>query len=235
MNLSKIIFTFLFLVISCSQKKEKVDKPQTLVKELNILPGNYTADVEATKLTWVGRKISSGHDGTIDLNDYKEDTIKNSIIEQGLDETKFTKYFDNTLGSMKRPKCPNYEETTHETDTVIDDDPSSWDADDEFSSGGSSEVTKPSDKLWCKYYLSKGYFVGFPKDGTFHKLYEHLNNDLVKYIIIKIEIFAKSWILKNKSTIFTTMNWQYSKFSIVPRNFFLNQFRFRTTANLTFF
>ena len=67
MKLSKIIFTFLFLVISCSQKKEKVDKPQTLVKELNILPGNYTADVEATKLTWVGRKISSGHDGTIDL------------------------------------------------------------------------------------------------------------------------------------------------------------------------
>ena len=69
MKLSKIIFTFLFLVISCSQKKEKVDKPQTLVKELNILPGNYTADVEATKLTWVGRKISSGHDGTIDLKD----------------------------------------------------------------------------------------------------------------------------------------------------------------------
>ena len=69
LNLSKIIFTFLFLVISCSQKKEKVDKPQTLVKELNILPGNYTADVEATKLTWVGRKISSGHDGTIDLKD----------------------------------------------------------------------------------------------------------------------------------------------------------------------
>ena len=67
MKLSKIIFTFLFLVISCSQKKEKVDKPQTLVKELNILPGNYIADVEATKLTWVGRKISSGHDGTIDL------------------------------------------------------------------------------------------------------------------------------------------------------------------------
>ena len=69
MKLSKNIFTFLFLVISCSQKKEKVDKPQTLVKELNILPGNYTADVEATKLTWVGRKISSGHDGTIDLKD----------------------------------------------------------------------------------------------------------------------------------------------------------------------
>ena len=69
MKLSKIIFTFLFLVVSCSQKKEKVDKPQTLVKELNILPGNYTADVEATKLTWVGRKISSGHDGTIDLKD----------------------------------------------------------------------------------------------------------------------------------------------------------------------
>ena len=69
MKLSKIIFTFLFLVISCSQKKEKVDKPQTLVKELNILPGNYTADVEATKLTWFGRKISSGHDGTIDIKD----------------------------------------------------------------------------------------------------------------------------------------------------------------------
>lgn len=67
MKLSKIIFTFLFLVISCSQKKEKVDKPQTSVKELNISPGNYIADVEATKLTWVGRKISSGHDGTIDL------------------------------------------------------------------------------------------------------------------------------------------------------------------------
>ena len=69
MKLSKIIFTFLFLVISCSQKKEKVGKPQTSVKELNILPGNYIADVEATKLTWVGRKISSGHDGTIDLKD----------------------------------------------------------------------------------------------------------------------------------------------------------------------
>ena len=69
MKLSKIILTFLFLVVSCSQKKEKVDKPQTLVKELNILPGNYIADVEATKLTWVGRKISSGHDGTIDLKD----------------------------------------------------------------------------------------------------------------------------------------------------------------------
>ena len=69
MKLSKIIFTFLFLVVSCSQKKEKVDKPQTSVKELNISPGNYIADVEATKLTWVGRKISSGHDGTIDLKD----------------------------------------------------------------------------------------------------------------------------------------------------------------------
>ena len=69
MKLSKIIFTFLFLVVSCSQKKEKVDKPQTSVKELNILPGNYIADVEATQLTWIGRKISSGHDGTIDLKD----------------------------------------------------------------------------------------------------------------------------------------------------------------------
>ena len=63
------IFIFLILLVSCSQKKEKTDSLNDSLKEMSISAGNYTADIDSSGLTWIGRKISSGHNGTINLKD----------------------------------------------------------------------------------------------------------------------------------------------------------------------
>ena len=56
-------------MVSCSQKKEKTDSLNDSLKEMSISAGNYTADIDSSELTWIGRKISSGHNGTINLKD----------------------------------------------------------------------------------------------------------------------------------------------------------------------
>ena len=84
LRFTKIVFASLAIVMSCSQKKENATSRTDLNTELVISSGNYRADIGSSNLTWIGRKISSGHDGTIDL--------KSGILEIGNDGSIYGKF-----------------------------------------------------------------------------------------------------------------------------------------------
>ena len=74
----------LFFVLSCSKKELKdvkqVSKQEAVTNKI-INPNKYIANQKASVLSWIGRKVSSGHDGTIMLKDGYLNVSANGIIE----------------------------------------------------------------------------------------------------------------------------------------------------------
>ncbi len=71
-RISSKLVILLFFVLSCSKKEVKegnlVPKQKTVINKI-INPNKYTANQKESVLNWIGRKVSSGHNGTIALKD----------------------------------------------------------------------------------------------------------------------------------------------------------------------
>ena len=74
----------LFFVLSCSKKEVKevkqVPVQKTVINKI-INPNEYVANKKASILNWIGRKVSSGHNGTIMLKDGYLNVSADGIIE----------------------------------------------------------------------------------------------------------------------------------------------------------
>ena len=89
MNMNKIRIFYklgilLLFVLSCSKKEVKEIKQvheQETVKNKTINPNEYIANKKASTLNWIGRKVSSGHNGTIMLKDGYLNVSADGIIE----------------------------------------------------------------------------------------------------------------------------------------------------------
>ena len=89
MNMNKIrifykLTILLLFVLSCSKKEVKEVKQvpeQETVKNKTINPNEYIANKKASTLNWIGRKVSSGHNGTIMLKDGYLNVSADGIIE----------------------------------------------------------------------------------------------------------------------------------------------------------
>ena len=89
MNMNKIrifykLAILLLFVLSCSKKEVKEVKQvpeQEAVKNKTINPNEYIANKKASTLNWIGRKVSSGHNGTIMLKDGYLNVSADGIIE----------------------------------------------------------------------------------------------------------------------------------------------------------
>ena len=68
-QLVQTLFILLFLNFFCSKKDVKNDpKNETIINKI-INPHEYKANQNTSMLTWIGRKVSSGHNGTIMLEE----------------------------------------------------------------------------------------------------------------------------------------------------------------------
>ena len=80
-KLFQALFILLFLIFSCSKKKIKQDMNNDTVINKTINPQEYKVNQNTSVLTWVGRKISSGHNGTIMLKDGYVNVSTDGIID----------------------------------------------------------------------------------------------------------------------------------------------------------
>lgn len=64
-----ISFILLFLMFSCSKEEVKQLSNQRNIVSKIINPSKYIANPKTSVLTWIGKKVSSGHNGTVLLSD----------------------------------------------------------------------------------------------------------------------------------------------------------------------
>ena len=80
-KLFQALFILLFLIFSCSKKKIKQDMNNDTVINKTINPQEYKVNQNTSVLTWVGRKVSSGHNGTIMLKNGYLNVSTDGIID----------------------------------------------------------------------------------------------------------------------------------------------------------
>ena len=80
-KLFQVSFILLFLIFSCGKKKIKQEMSNDTLINKTIDPQEYKVNQKTSVLTWVGRKVSSGHNGTIMLKDGYLNVSADGIID----------------------------------------------------------------------------------------------------------------------------------------------------------
>ena len=80
-KLFQTLFILMFLIFSCGKKKIKQEMSIDTVNNKTINPQEYKVNQNTSVLTWVGRKVFSGHNGTIMLKDGYLNVSTDGIID----------------------------------------------------------------------------------------------------------------------------------------------------------